>query len=138
MKDCIFCMIVKGKIPSFRVYEDEHTIAFAPLKEAIITKRQLLIIPKNHFENIFDLPIDESSHIIEAIKKIAQKLREKYKAEGINLIHASGKVAQQTVFHFHIHILPRYSDDGLDAWPRTGYDETEYPGIYEKMKDLME
>jgi len=136
MKGCTFCKIIKGTLPSYKVYEDENTIAFAPLKKAIISKRQLLLIPKKHFINIYDIPEQEMIHIMKATKLIAQKLKNKYNAQGINIVHASGKAAQQSVFHFHFHILPRYQEDGLDAWPNTGYKEKEYPQIYENMKDL--
>jgi len=76
-------------------------------------------------------------HIVDTIKTISQKLKEKFNAEGINILHASGKVAQQSCFHFHFHLIPRYKDDGLDTWPKTGYKEGNFPKVYEEIANLF-
>ena len=123
MAECIFCKIVEGKLPSHKLYENENVLAFAPLKEHIISKGHMIIVPKKHYINIYDIPEHELNNIIKSVKIIAQTLKEKYNAPGINILHASGKVAQQSCFHFHIHLIPRYKDDGLDIWPETGYKE---------------
>ncbi len=136
MKKCVFCEIAKRIEKSYIVYEDEHSLAFAPTLDTIISKRHLVLIPKKHFETIYDIPEKELFELIKATKLIAQKLKSKYKADGINILHASGAVAQQSVFHFHFHLIPRYLNDNLNTWPNTGYKELNYPNIYLEMKGL--
>ena len=137
MTECSFCKIIAGKLPSNKIYENENVLAFAPLKDTIISKGHMLVIPKKHYENIYDIPKDELHHIIDVVKIISQKLKEKFNAEGINILHASGKVAQQSCFHFHIHLIPRYKGDGLDTWPETGYKEDNFPEVYKEIANLF-
>ena len=89
---------------------------------------------KNHFENIFDIPESELKEIIDTSKKISILLKNKLNADGINILHASGKEAQQSVFHFHIHIVPRYKNDKLDTWPKSDYNELNFEEIIKKIK----
>ncbi len=137
MAECSFCKIVAGKLPTHKVYETKNILAFAPLKEHIIAKGHILIIPKKHYVDIYDISKEELDNIMIAVKAIAQRLKQRYGAEGINILHASGKVAQQSCFHFHIHLIPRYKDDGLDTWPKTGYTESNFPGTYKEIKELF-
>ncbi len=137
MVECSFCKIVIGKSPTNKIYENEKVLAFAPLKENIIAKGHMLVIPKKHYVDFYDIPKEELHHIVDAIKTISQKLKEKYNAEGINLLHASGKAAQQSCFHFHIHLIPRYKEDGLDTWPNTGYREGNFSKVYQEIKELF-
>lgn len=137
MTECSFCKIIAGKLPSTKIYENENVLAFAPLKEHVIAKGHMLVIPKKHYVDIYDIPKEELHHIIDAVKIISQKLKEKYNAEGINILHASGKVAQQSCFHFHIHLIPRYKNDGLDTWPETGYKEGNFPEVYKEIANLF-
>jgi histidine triad (HIT) family protein len=137
MTECSFCKIIAGKLPSNKIYENEKVLAFAPLKDTIISKGHMLVIPKKHYENIYDIPKDELHHIMDVVKIISQKLKVKFNAEGINILHASGKVAQQSCFHFHIHLIPRYKGDGLDTWPETGYKEGNFPDIYKEIANLF-
>ena len=138
MRDCIFCRIVEGLEKSYTVYEDKYTIAFAPSPNTIISKRHLLLIPKKHYESIYDIPENVLFNVIKAVKIISNKLKSKYNAQGINLLHASGAVAQQSVFHFHFHfhLTPRYLNDHLDTWPDKGYRENNFPNVYVEMKNL--
>ena len=137
MTECSFCKIIAGKLPSNKIYENENVLAFAPLKEHIIAKGHMLVIPKKHYNDIYDIPKEELHHIIEAVKTISQKLKVKFHADGINILHASGKVAQQSCFHFHVHLIPRYKDDDLDTWPNTGYKECNFPEIYQEIANLF-
>ena len=137
MTECSFCKIIAGKLPSNKIYENENVLVFAPLKDTIISKGHMLVIPKKHYADIYDIPKEELHHIINTVKTIAQKLKEKFNAEGINILHASGKVAQQSCFHFHIHLIPRYKDDGLDTWPETGYKEGNFPEVYKEIANLF-
>jgi len=119
------------------VYENENVLAFSPLEEHIIARGHMLIIPKRHYVDIYDIPQKELNNIMEAVKLIAGKLKEDYNADGINILHASGKAAQQSSFHFHIHLIPRYKNDGLDTWPKTGYKEMNFPEEYKKIREAL-
>ena len=109
MTDCIFCKIAKGEIPSQKIYEDENIFAFLDIKP--FTEGHTLVIPKIHYENIFDIPKEVLEKIILASKEISLLLKEKLNAEGVNLSNSNGKIAQQDVFHFHMHLIPRYPKD---------------------------
>jgi len=137
MIECSFCKIIVGKLSSNKIYETEKILAFAPLKEDIIAKGHMLVIPKKHYADFYDIPKEELHHIVDAIKIISQKLKQKYNTDGINILHASGKAAQQSCFHFHIHLIPRSQNDGLDTWPKTGYKEGNFPGVYNKISNLF-
>ena len=112
MEDCIFCKIVKGKIPSEKIYEDEKFLAFLDIFPA--TEGHTLIITKEHYENIFDIPRDVLKENIEVAQKIASLLKEKLGAKGINLLNSNNKIAQQEIPHYHLHVIPRYSEDEFE------------------------
>lgn len=112
MPDCIFCKIVKGEIPSLKVFENDKVFCF--LDSNPISMGHTLVIPKEHYENIFDIPGDELKKVISVVKSLSIKIKEVLKTDGINLINSSGKIANQEVFHFHFHIVPRYKNDGLE------------------------
>ena len=115
MEDCIFCKIVKGEIPSFKIAENEKALAFLSIDQ--FAKGHTLVIPKNHAESIFELPVEEMQNFLELVKKIAEKMKKNLNSGGVNILNASGKAAQQSVFHLHFHVIPRKNDDGLNAWP---------------------
>ena len=116
MENCIFCKIVKKELPAKIIFENDEFLVFPPLNQ--VSKGHALIIPKQHFENIFDFETKSLERIMGVAQKIADDLVKENGATGINLLHASGKDAQQSVFHFHLHIVPRYKEDGLDLWLR--------------------
>jgi len=117
MEDCIFCKIVRGEVSCEKVYEDESVLAF--LDANPVSKGHLLVIPKKHYKDIFDIEEKVLQKIIVVAKKLALDAKEKLKAEGVNLINSNKKVAQQEVFHYHLHVVPRYSGDGLKLnWGR--------------------
>ncbi len=113
-KSCIFCKIANGEIPVYQIYEDELVKAFLDVNP--IAKGHTLVIPKKHYENIFETPDEVLERINIICKKLAIKIKNKLGATGINIINASGKDAQQTVFHLHYHIIPRNQNDNLDLW----------------------
>jgi histidine triad (HIT) family protein len=112
MNECVFCKIIKGEIPSFKIFENDRIFSFLDINP--LTKGHALVISKKHYENIFDIPEDELKEIISIAKKLAGKIKEKLNADGVNLMNASGEVAEQSVPHFHLHIIPRYKNDGLE------------------------
>ena len=113
MKDCIFCKIIRGEIPSYKVYEDQFTYVFLDINPQ--TKYHTLVIPKDHYENIFDMPQETLAHVMATVKKIVDLYRDKLGITNLNLVHNAGAVAQQMVFHFHMHIIPRGEwNEGFD------------------------
>ncbi|MED3551462.1 HIT family protein [Cytobacillus praedii] len=114
MSDCIFCKIVNGDIPSSKVFENEHVMAFLDISQ--ITKGHTLIIPKIHNENIYDLSPEAARNIFEVVPQIATAIKEQFNPIGMNVITNTGEQAGQTVFHYHMHLIPRYgSGDGFGA-----------------------
>lgn len=112
MKDnaCIFCKIAAGEIPSKTLYEDEEFRVILDLGPA--TRGHALILPKNHYRNLFELPEDQAEKAMVLAKKMALQMREKLQCDGLNLVQNNEEVAGQTVFHFHMHLIPRYEGDG--------------------------
>lgn len=111
MKDenCIFCKIANGEIPSKTIYEDEDFRVILDLAPA--TKGHALILPKEHYANLFELPEETAKKAIVLAKKLGAQMVEKLHADGFNVVQNNGETAGQTVFHFHIHLIPRYKDD---------------------------
>ncbi len=114
MDNCIFCKIVKGKIPSHTIYEDEELKAFFDIQPS--TPGHTLIIPKEHYENILDVPEDLLLRITSLAKKLAAHYKKKEGYTAFNIIQSSGREANQDVMHFHMHLVPRYEGDGLSLW----------------------
>jgi histidine triad (HIT) family protein len=136
MKDCIFCKIVKGEIPCQKVYEDDKTLAFLDIMP--IHKGHTLLIPKEHHENMLDMPDDTLADLAKAAKKVAKAVKEATKADGFNISQNNGEAAGQAVFHFHLHIIPRFTDDGLKTWPHKQIPEEEMKEIQQAIKNSLE
>jgi histidine triad (HIT) family protein len=111
-EDCIFCKIVAGEIPAERVDEDEHTIAFMDLNPW--TRGHALVIPREHSPNLYEIDDDHLARTASASKRLARRMKERLGCDGINLINSCEPAAWQTVFHFHVHVIPRYDDDPLE------------------------
>ena len=111
MKDCncIFCKIANGEIPSTTLYEDEEFRVILDLGPA--TRGHALLLPKNHFANLFELDDETAQKAILVAKKMAGKMKDALGADGFNLVQNNGEAAGQTVFHFHMHLIPRYEND---------------------------
>ena len=109
--DCIFCSIVAGDAPATIVDEDEHTIAFMDIHPW--TRGHALVIPREHHKDLTEIPEDVLGHTVKAAKRLAVREREALGAHGVNLLNSTGRAAWQTVFHFHLHVIPRYEDDPL-------------------------
>lgn len=108
--DCIFCKIANGEIPSKTVYENEHFRVILDLGPA--TKGHALLIPKEHAENLYELPEETAAQVLPVAKKVAAVMRQKLQCDGLNLVQNNGEAAGQTVMHFHLHMIPRYKNDG--------------------------
>ncbi len=108
--DCIFCKIANGEIPSKTLYEDEMFRVILDLGPA--AKGHALILPKDHYANLYELPDETAGKVMMLAKRMATQMTEKLGCDGFNLVQNNGEVAGQTVFHFHMHLIPRYTDDG--------------------------
>src|SRR3954453_3691099 len=109
--DCIFCKIVSGEIPSHKIEEDDKTLAFMDINPW--TRGHVLVIPKEHSRNIYDANAEALAAAHITAQRVAQRMPERLQCEGINTLQSPEPVAMQTVFHTHVHVIPRYSDDGL-------------------------
>ena len=110
MENCIFCKIAKGEIPSNTIYEDDNFRVI--LDNGPATKGHALVLPKEHYADLFEIPEDVVSGAVKVAKKVAGTMKEKLSCDGLNLVQNNGAAAGQTVMHFHLHIIPRYENDG--------------------------
>ena len=133
MSDCIFCKIANGEIPSATLYEDEDFRVILDLGPA--SKGHALILPKAHAANIYEISDDMAAKAMILAKKMATKMTEALKCDGFNIVQNNGEQAGQTVFHFHMHLIPRYEGDqvGITWKPGTLTDEVKNE-ILEKLK----
>jgi histidine triad (HIT) family protein len=109
--DCIFCKIVAGELPAQKLAEDERTVTFMDINPA--TRGHALVIPRQHSTNLLEVPADDLQAVALAAQTLARRIPERLGADGVNLINSCGAAAWQTVFHFHMHVIPRYADDPL-------------------------
>jgi len=133
--DCIFCKIIKGEERSWKVYEDKNVYAFLDIHP--VSEYHTLVIPKNHYENIFDVPEEELMFVMNIVKKLVKLYSIKLGINNVQIINSSGPEAQQDVFHFHIHIIPRQKGDGQDVIWKTHPEWTnKYDQLLVKIKDI--
>lgn len=134
MKDCIFCKIAQKEVPSRVLYEDAQFIVFLDINPA--SKGHLLVVSKEHYEDIFSTPEEILGRLNILCQKMGQLCRERLKADGVNILNASGEEAQQTVFHLHYHVVPRYKGDGIDLWfPEHAKGEKDLDEVYELLME---
>ena len=126
-KDCIFCKIANGDIPSKTLYEDEEFKVILDVGPA--TRGHALILPKNHYANLYELPDETAVKVMLLAKKMAVLMTEKLGCDGFNLVQNNGKAAGQTVFHLHWHVIPRSEGDGIALWPQGAYEEGEMAAV---------
>ena len=111
MMECVFCRILNGEVPCFKLYEDEHIIAILDISQA--TRGHTLLIAKEHYKNLYDINEDVAANIFRQVPKIANAIKRAFNPIGLNVIINTEKPLQ-TVFHFHLHLIPRYHHDGVD------------------------
>ncbi len=109
--DCVFCRILNGEIPSYKVFENDDVLAILDISQA--TKGHTLIIAKKHYKNLYDIDAAQAGNIFSVVPKIANAIKKAFNPIGMNVIINTEKPLQ-TVFHFHIHLIPRYPYDGVD------------------------
>jgi histidine triad (HIT) family protein len=125
MADCVFCMIRDGKIPSAKVYDDERTLAFMDINP--LTRGHCLVATKAHAATLYDAEVEDLKAAIATAKKVAGALRKALSPDGLNVLQANGAAAFQSVPHFHLHLIPRWTGDGK------GFDWKVVPGIREEI-----
>ena len=135
MEECLFCKIVKGELPSSKLYEDEDTLAFLDLFP--VNKGHSLVIPKEHYETIFDVPANILAKVSSVMKNVADAVKNGVNADGISIAQSNGKDTGQVIPHIHFHIMPRFKDDGLKLWPQGKYEEGEMDKFKEDISKFL-
>ena len=129
-KDCIFCKIVSGEVPANKVYEDEYTVAFLNIEPNV--QGHTLVIPKDHFENIYTTPDEALCRLMIAVRKITIAIKNGMDTDGITNVMNSECAGH--IGHTHVHIIPRYLEDGFTEWPSISYKNGETEVVIEKIK----
>lgn len=138
MKDenCIFCKLANGDIPTATVYEDEYLRAI--MDAAPANKGHIIILPKSHAANIYELEDEYISRAFVLAKKLAVALKKLTGCDGVNILQNNGEAAGQTVFHFHVHVIPRFKDDDCTiVWKPTSYEDGEASEVAKKIAELL-
>lgn len=136
MSDCVFCSIVAGESPAYRLYEDEQTLAFLDIEPA--TRGHTLVVPKAHHETTTDMPESLTGAVFRTVHRVAGALESVSGTDGFNIVQANGVAAGQEVFHAHVHVIPRYEDDSVDLeWSGERADETTQQEIAAGVRDNL-
>jgi histidine triad (HIT) family protein len=136
MSDCVFCRIVAGQIPSTRVFEDEHTVAFMDIGQ--VNPGHVLVAVKKHADNLYALDDAQAAAVARASARVARAIRDTFAPAGLSVYQANGKAAGQTVFHYHVHLLPRHEADGMElTWPVKNPPRETLEGYAEKIRKRL-
>ena len=136
MNACIFCNIVSGDIPAAVVFEDDDTLAFMDIGQ--VNPGHVIVAVKPHIQDIYTLTDDLAAAVFRTATRIAQAVKKAMKPAGMTLLQANEAIGWQTVFHFHLHILPRHKDDGVTlTWPAKGPPQAELDRLSEQIKDAL-
>jgi histidine triad (HIT) family protein len=130
--DCLFCKIVAGEVPATKVHEDERTVGFMDINPA--TRGHMLVVPREHAADVHTIDPEDLAACALAAKGLAARVRDRLGADGVNLLNSTGPVAWQTVFHFHLHVIPRYENDPLRLpWSPAPGDRDEIAAAAEEL-----
>ncbi len=132
MTDCIFCKIVRGEIPSYKIYEDANVFAFLDIHP--VNTGHTLVIPKRHAKNIFDIPAADWVAVQDTVRTLAGKIEKAVSADGINIAMNNREHAGQVVDHAHVHIIPRFKGDNLRLFPGHPYKDGEADAVLEQIR----
>lgn len=135
MNDCLFCKIISGEIPSEKVYEDEKTFAFLDIRP--INAGHTLVVPKAHSKDILEADPDDVCALMDTVKKITSKILSAVSANAFNLGMNTGAAAGQVIFHTHLHIMPRFSDDGFEHWRGKAITDEERNKLALKIRESL-
>lgn len=134
MKECIFCKIINGELPCYKIFENDYTLAFLDIGKEV--DGHTIVIPKTHMVNILDCGDETLGHVMSAVKRISNHYVDHCGYTGVNLLNASGTDAEQSVPHLHFHIIPRKNDDGIHAWPDLKERENPLDDMFRLLKIL--
>ena len=136
MDDCVFCRIARGELPASKVYEDEHTLAFLNIMAG--SPGHTLVIAKLHRENIYTLEDELAEAVMRTTTRVAKAVRQAAGCDGVTLFQANEVAGGQTVFHFHIHVLPRFNDDKLlPFWPASSPSREALDAMAERLRAVI-
>ena len=130
--DCIFCKIINGEIPAYKIYEDEKTLAFLDIADDFLG--HTLVIPKKHCTNLFDADEETINAVFQTVQKVAKHYTEKCFFDGVNILNANGVCAEQSVFHLHIHIIPRRVGDPFSVFPNKEKQNSDFEKLAKVLK----
>lgn len=135
--DCLFCKIIDGELPAAKVYEDDHVFAFLDISQ--VTTGHTLVVPKVHTKNLYETTPEVARELFERVPKIAQAIKDVYNPKGLNLLNNNEISAGQSVFHLHLHLIPRYGeDDGFDAKWVTRNNKFSSDELQDMAKDIRD
>jgi histidine triad (HIT) family protein len=136
--ECIFCQIISGQVPSKKIYEDEHVFAILDIKPA--NKGHVLLLSKNHYPEMHQIPSNEFGRLFSVAKRISHIMLQSLRAEGTNIFAANGEVAGQRAPHFMIHVIPRFENDGVSvfALPKGEIPKEHYDEVFRRLKDSVD
>ncbi|MBI4611155.1 MAG: HIT domain-containing protein [Candidatus Rokubacteria bacterium] len=135
--DCVFCKIRDGQLPSFKIHEDERTLAFMDINP--LNTGHCLVVAKAHAPTLFDASVEDLTAAMAAVKKVAHAVQEAVRPDGLNLLQANGAAAFQSVPHFHIHVIPRWNADGKGFdWPLVPGNREEIGKVGTRLRELLE
>ena len=135
MPDCLFCKIIRGELPSFKVYEDDKTLAFLDIRP--VNPGHVLIVPKKHSTDIFEIEESEWDAVMKSTRIVTHALEKALSPDGVNLSMNNRAPAGQAVFHAHVHVLPRFKDDGYKIWIGKPYAEGKAAEVAEKIRSSI-
>ena len=134
MDDCIFCSIIAGEAKSWRVYENDTAVAFFDRGQA--TAGHTLVVPRHHAPDLWTLTADQAAETMRTVHTVAHLLRERLAASGLNVMQSNGRAAWQSVFHYHVHLIPRYGDDELvPPWRPTRPTDAELDALLARISN---
>jgi len=135
MQDCLFCKIIAGEIPAYKVYEDKDVLAFLDITPA--NPGHTLVVPKMHYKNLLELPSELSNKLIGVVKNISPAIIKGVGSTAFNVRQNNGQLAGQSVNHFHWHVIPRFESDGYELWPGKEYPEGGAEEALKKIKEYL-
>lgn len=134
--ECIFCRIVAGEIPAAKVHEDALTIAFMDIGQ--VNPGHVLVATKRHAPTLFEITPEEASAVARTAQRVALAVREAFDPPGLTLLQANGREGDQTVFHFHLHVVPRHAQDGIAlSWPRKNPPPDVLHGYADRVREAL-
>ncbi|HRP22926.1 MAG TPA: HIT family protein [Thauera sp.] len=136
MENCVFCRIAQGELPASKVFEDEHTLAIMDIQS--VNPGHMLVLLKPHRANVYELDDSLAGAAFRTAARMARAAKQAFGCEGVTLLQANEKAGAQTVFHFHIHVLPRWEGDGMElAWPVKNPPREELEAMAEKLRAAL-